>query len=115
MGMFDHATCELPMPDGREMVKDSFQTKSLWNCMDLFTITESGRLVFHKRQYSTRRMPVHVEDIDLEYHGDIEIHGSSVDGAYLRYAVRFTHGTVEWIRPLESLPDLQRFLLLERG
>ena len=49
MGMFDHVTCELPMPDGRELVKDSFQTKSLWCCMDLFTITAAGRLMFHKR------------------------------------------------------------------
>ena len=27
--MFDHVTCELPMPDGRELAKDAFQTKSL--------------------------------------------------------------------------------------
>jgi hypothetical protein len=38
----DHVTCELPIPDGREMVKDSFQIESLWCRMDLFTITAAG-------------------------------------------------------------------------
>ena len=38
--MFDHVTCELPMPDGRDVPRDGFQTKSLDKClMDLFTIT----------------------------------------------------------------------------
>jgi hypothetical protein len=115
MGMFDHVTCELPMPDGREVVKDSFQTKSLWCCMDLFTITAAGRLIFHKRRYSTSRMSAHVADIDMDYHGDLEIHGSALDDAYARYAVRFTHGAVEWIRPLDALPQLHRFWLMERG
>ena len=114
MGMFDHVTCELPMPDGREVVKDSFQTKSLWCCMDLFTITAEGRLIFHKRLYSTSSLPEHVADIDTEYHGDIEIHGGTPEGAFVRYAVRFSHGKAEWIRPLESLTELHRFWLMER-
>ncbi len=49
--MFDHVTCELPMPDGRELAKDSFQTTSLHCLMDLFTITAAGRLIFHQRRY----------------------------------------------------------------
>ncbi len=118
--MFDHVSCELPMPDGREVVKDSFQTKSLWCCLDLFTITAAGRLIFHKRRYSLASAteppaPVHVADIDMEYHGDIEIYGSTRDQEFVRYAVRFTHGTVEWIRPYEQLPEVHQMWLAERG
>jgi hypothetical protein len=123
MGMFDHVTCELPMPDGREVIKDSFQTKSLWCCMDLFTITAAGRLIFHKRRYHCAGekdergkplMPEYVADIDLEYHGDIEIYGLSSDKTGVRYAVRFTHGTVEWIRPFEELTELDQWRPMER-
>lgn len=124
MGMYDDVTCEMPMPDGRDMVKDSFQTKSLWNCMDRFTITAGGRLIFNKRKYylpgekdaeGKPRGPEHVADIDMDYHGDILILGSAMDGSYLSYAVRFTHGMVEWIRPFDSLPELHRQWLIERG
>lgn len=115
MGTFDHVTCELPMPNGSVAIRDFFQTKSLWCSMDHFTITAAGRLIFHRRLYSTSRMPEHVADIDMEYHGDIEIHGGTPDGASVRYAVRFTHGAVEWIRPLDSLPELHQFWLMERG
>jgi hypothetical protein len=118
--MFDEVTCELPMPDGRQVTSDCFQTKSLWSCMDLFTITAAGRLVFHKRRYSLRGEPnagppEHVADIDMDYHGDIEIHGKATDGSYLSYAVRFTNGTVEWIRPFEELPELHRAWIMDRG
>ena len=75
MGMFDYLRCELSMPDGRgDVLKDSFQTKSLWCCMDHFTITLAGRLLWHKRRYASAstalpQEPVHVADIDMEYHG----------------------------------------------
>jgi hypothetical protein len=124
MGMFDYVTCELPMPDGREVVKDSFQTKCLWCSMDRFTITAAGRFIFRKYQYfltwekddrGTPRPPLHLADIDLDYHGDIEIHGSTPNDDFVRYAVRFTHGTVEWIRPMETLPEIHQILLTERG
>jgi hypothetical protein len=83
--------------------------------MDLFTITEAGRLIFHRRLYSASRMPEHVADMDLEYHGDIEMHGRTPYGASVRYAVRFTHGAVEGIRPLDSLPEIHQRWLMERG
>jgi len=126
--MFDYITCELPMPDGRELVKDSFQTKSLYCTSDDFTITAQGRLIHHVCRYDPdedteilpgiripqyRRVPV--EDIDMDYHGDIEIHGATRDDGYFRYAVRFTHGTVEWIRPFDELPLPHRTWLVEKG
>lgn len=114
MGMFDYLTCELPMPDG-QVVKEAFQTKSLWCSMDLFTITATGRLIFHRRRYSASPMPEHVVDIDMDYHGDIKIHGNTSDGAYVRYAVRFTRGTVESVQPVDSLPEIHQLWLMERG
>jgi len=118
--MFDYVTCELPLPDGRHVPKDSFQTKSLWCSMDLFTITASGRLIFHKRRYylfseANSRPPEHICDLDMNYHGDIKILGTAKDGSLACYAVRFTHGTVEWIRSFEQLPELHRIWLTERG
>jgi hypothetical protein len=37
------------------------------------------------------------------------------DKTGVRYAVRFTHGTVEWIRALDSLPEIHQRWLMERG
>jgi hypothetical protein len=118
--MFDHVTCELPMPDGRDVPKDGFQTKWLRCCMDLFTITAAGRLVYHQRHYFAAsdpdaRMPESIADLDLDYHGDIEIYGTSGDGKLARYAVRFTHGTLEWIRPFDALSESDRFAPMDRG
>jgi hypothetical protein len=120
VGMFDHITCELPMPDGREVPKDSFQTKSFWCTMSHFTITKAGRLIYHKRHYSPAsdedsKELVHVGDIDMDYHGDIEIHGVTPDRVYVSYAIRFSHGAVEWIRAFEELPEIHQSWLVERG
>jgi hypothetical protein len=118
--MFDHVTCELPMPDGRELARDSFQTKSLHCLMDLFTITAAGRLIYHQRRYHAAsdpdaRMPEPIADIDLDYHGDIEIDAIADDGKLARYAVRFTHGTLEWIRPFDVLSESDHFLPPDGG
>ena len=115
MGMFDHVTCELPMPDGRELARDSFQTKSLHCLLDRYTITAAGRLIYHQRRYSTSRMPEPIADIDTHYHGDIEIDATDGDGTLARYALRFTHGTLEWIRPFDALRPSDHFLPPDRG
>ena len=128
MGMFDYLRCELPMPDGRKVLEDSFQTKSLWCSMDRFTITSQSRLIYHPCRHECigeheirpgvmfpqyRRVPL--DDVDVEYHGDLEIHGTTPDDDFVHYVVRFTHGTVEWIRPFEELPEAHRTWLMERG
>ena len=78
--------------------------------MDRFTITASGRLIFHQRRDSTSRMPEPIADIDMDYHGDVEIYAMADDGKLARYAVRFTHGTLEWIRPFDALRESDHFL-----
>jgi hypothetical protein len=124
MGIFDYLRLEMPMPDGQEVVPGSFQTKSLWCTMDRFTITSSGRLVFHRPRPGPtpvaegepalgRLAPV--GDIDLDYHGDLATHGTRADWNFVSYAVRFSHGTVEWIRALDALPAIHQIWLLEKG
>lgn len=125
--MFDYLTCELAMPDGKELLQDSFQTKSLWCCMDRFTITAAGRLIYHRCRYEPapdieikpgiwipQQERVPMGNVDMDYHGDLVIHGMTKDDEYLSYAVRFTHGLVERIRPLDALPELHRQWLMER-
>jgi hypothetical protein len=119
MGMFDEVHCDLRIPDGRDVLKDSFQTKSLWCSLDRFTITAAGRLIYHQHRYVSGPdviplEPVHVADIDMNYHGDMELHGVTKGHVFVSYAVRFTHGTVEWIRPFEELPELHQQWIRER-
>jgi hypothetical protein len=122
--MFDYLRCEMPMPDGRSVSEVEFQTKSIWCSTDRFTISVAGRLIYHRRRYEmsaaadakpTLGRLVPVANLDMDYHGDLAISGSSADGVALRLAVRFTHGTVEWIRPFDALPEIHRLWLVERG
>jgi hypothetical protein len=92
--------------------------------MDLFTITAAGRLIYHRRRYMANQaadarsgfgQPVWVADLDMDFHGDLLIGGATVAGANLSYAVRFTHGIVEWMRPFDSLTEIHRLWLMERG
>ena len=43
MGMYDELICEMPLPDGITHT-DGFQTKSLDNVLDKYTITAEGEL-----------------------------------------------------------------------
>mgnify|MGYP001806609543 CR=1 FL=1 len=113
--MFDDVTCEYPLPDGREVSGRAFQTKSLWCCMDRFTVTAAGRLIFHQHQYpepgvgDTRLgRPWHVADVDLNYHGDLDLYGIDTAGREARYVARFTHGSVEWVRPYDDISAVPR-------
>ena len=123
MGMFDTIRCEAPLPDGYEVPGRSFQTKSLCCVGDRFTITAQGRLILHRCRHE-RSAPrggqsiprsVPVVDVDTGYHGDIEMHGVTADNKPVDCAARFTHGTLEWIRPLDELDELHRVLLTEKA
>jgi hypothetical protein len=124
VGMFDHIRCEMPLPDGRDVLKESFQTKSLWCGLNRFTITAAGRLIYHcdrrdalpsdtSGRASSRVVPT--TDIEMDFHGDLAICGTTRNGEPAEYAVRFTHGTVEWIRAFDSLPEIRRLWLVEQG
>ena len=47
--------------------------------------------------------------------GDIEMHGVTADNKPVDCAARFTHGTLEWIRPLDELDELHRVSLTEKA
>src|SRR5580658_3131245 len=108
MGMFDEVYCEADLPPDHPGSGREFQTKSLFNCLDRFTITKGGRLLLH----ATGHQPTgEAGDIDTEFHGDIRLVGRS-DDHRVEYVARFTHGTLEWIRPLTELPEIHRALLM---
>lgn len=97
MGMFDTIHCEYPLPVAEHQSLD-FQTKNLECLLDIYTITRDGRLVRHARRGGLWGAP---EDHDVEWplHGDIRFY-TSKDKEWIEYVARFTHGQVEWIRPL---------------
>jgi hypothetical protein len=122
--MFDYIRCEVPLPDGYEAAGTEFQTKSLWCSMDRLTITPASRLIYHRRRYDNSTADqgktgvgrfVPAGDADMDFHGDLLIRGESLVGATLNCVVRFTHGTVEWIRAFDAMSEIHRTWLLERG
>ncbi len=51
MGMFNNVTCLYKLPD-LEVQDEVFQTKSLFeNVMDDYTITASGTIIWHRKEY----------------------------------------------------------------
>jgi hypothetical protein len=119
MGMFDDVHCEADLPPGNPGLGREFQTKSLLCCLDQFTITKEGRLVLHAFRYQPAgeamdglpkmdRIPA--PDIDTEFHGDILLTGRSGDGL-VEYVARFTHGSLEWIRPWPEISEIQQSFL----
>jgi hypothetical protein len=107
MGMFDTVYCEYPLPDARHQDLD-FQTKNLECALDTYTITRDGRLVRRAGSGWGANLD---RDVEWSLHGDIRIYTSvkSEDPSWVEYVVRFTHGRVQWIRPLEEVqkdPDL---------
>jgi hypothetical protein len=119
MGMFDEVYCDADLPPGHPASKGEFQTKSLFSCLDRFTINKQGRLILHAVRYasgeeagsgrfSMTRIPA--GDIDTEFHGDIRL-TDVVEGLLVEYVARFTHGDLEWIRPWAELSELHQSLL----
>ena len=101
-----------------------FYLRQTPSCLDRFTITtitKEGRLLLHKVRYEEAAEPrdgfpfagmtaIPMGDVDTEFHGDLLL-VSTVKGRLVEYVARFAHGTLEWIRPLSELSELQRTLL----
>lgn len=107
MGLFDEVTCKLEVPECKLPAGTLLQTKSLNCSMGQFSITEQGRLV------SNGHMQSHMPDRDMDFHGDLELIGKNEEIA-IHCVARFTHGTLEWIRPIEALPETERIRLAAR-
>jgi uncharacterized protein (DUF433 family) len=95
MGMFDIVVFEMEMPEfqGRR-----FQTKNLDCCMDRFAITKTGRLCLTGNELMEDVVKPETERVDIDYHGDLRLISEKEQEAY---TARFTHGTLEWIRPAD--------------
>ncbi len=99
--MYDELICEMPLPDGFKPT-DKFQTKSLDNVLDQYTITAEGELWCEPYPWveteSANRKPERVL-----YHGWISFHTGSITPydrekpnarlqAWLEYDAKFTDG-----------------------
>jgi hypothetical protein len=123
MGMFDRVVFEGNLPGGMQPSDDGFETKSLFRLMETFTITREGRLIHHARRYVkdaryphgfNEQAPFVTIDVDMEFHGDIVVTGFRGNN-HANYVLRFTHGLLEWARPLESLSEEQQNIAIARN
>jgi len=101
MGMFDTVRCEYPLPNARHQDLE-FQTKNLECLLFTYIITQDGRMI---RRAWNRAGEKPNPDFEWLLHGDIRIYTSikTEEPSWIEYVVRFTHGQVEWIRPLEEV------------
>jgi hypothetical protein len=95
MGMFDYIVCKHPLPDGFDASKVEWQTKDTDSqYLDIYTITEDGRLLFGAWRDGKRSPDVPQPD----FHGDIFFYGNdggwnAPEGYYWReYRARFSEG-----------------------
>lgn len=127
MGFSDSVTIEQEYAEYGIGKGERFQTKSLYAGMGEFTITEGGNLVEHLYRIEDdpdSRNPItgwpRGKRVDMgrkviEYHGDILLHRMEPDRQPQEIVVRFTHGRLEWLRPLSEYPEVNRGLLVEQG
>jgi hypothetical protein len=110
MGMYDDVQWDAELPEGHPAGRRRFQTKSLYRCLECYTVTQDGRLISHPpgHEFTEQRQhpPVEPEGIDVEFHGDIRL--VSAEGEYREYVARFTHGSLEWVKPLADFPQPYR-------
>lgn len=118
MSTFDTITCEYSLPEATEEMQNSnFQTRGFGNSMGNYTITEEGRLVFHKVRYETvpeeerplygkpewdnplgqlcgmlRAIPV--ADEDTEHHGVVRMYAMASNKEWFEYEIKFDDGEV---------------------
>ena len=97
--------CDYPLPEP-EFQDTEFGTWDLGPRRGRYLITTDGRLRLLRprvEQSGQHGHPPDAEDKseDTNFHGDISLYASTTEGR-LEYRVRFTHGTVEWIRREED-------------
>ncbi len=100
MSLYDTLQSDYPLPDP-EFQHEHFQTKDLNCTLSRYRITAEGRL------WRLRQADPFAEDTpapdpadkvaDRNYHGDFGFYVHT-EKERIEYRVRFTHGTVEWIR-----------------
>ena len=107
MGMFDDVHMDYEVPGIPELPRD-FQTKSLGSMLDRYTITKAGRLIRTSPGFSLKPVEAPADsatgkpDVDIDFHGDMLLLAS--EGGFQEFVARFTHGNLEWLRPIADLP-----------
>jgi hypothetical protein len=100
MGLYDEIRWDAALPEGHPPDSRLFQTKSLDPCMDHYVVTPEGRLLLVGSGFEDGADLADREisqGVDVEFHGDMRL--LSAEG-YREYLARFTHGALEWIRPV---------------
>jgi hypothetical protein len=99
--MFDTVVFDMDVP-GYSFRGHEFQTKSLERCLDRYTVTAAGRLCLTGSDLMDEEPGTpndKSEGVDIDFHGDIRL--VTLESGYQEYVARFTHGTLEWVRPIE--------------
>ena len=99
MGLYDEVRWDAALPEGHPAEDRIFQTKSLDPCLDHFLVTPDGRLLLvgNGWQDGDLEHAQNLQGVEVDFHGDMRL--ISVKGQR-DYLARFTHGRLEWIRPL---------------
>lgn len=107
--MFDEVWFDDGLHDSRPKGR-RFQTKALDRCMDRYIVTQAGRLCLVGSvlldETPATVAPGEAAKTDVDFHGDIRL--VSDDEKHEQYIARFTHGTLEWIRPMSDVPRFNR-------
>jgi hypothetical protein len=104
MGMYDEVWFDEGHPSLASRCQ-RFQTKSLERCMDRYIVTKEGRLCLAGNTLMADcASPARSEKVDTGFHGDIRL--VSDQGNHEVYIARFTHGTLEWIRPAAEITQV---------
>ena len=96
MGLYDEIRWDAELPAGHPEDNRLFQTKSLDPCMEHYVVSPDGRLLLVGNGFNDEQGFESGQSIDVDFHGDIRLVSVGGEHAYL---ARFTHGTLEWIRP----------------
>jgi hypothetical protein len=99
MGMIDEIRWDAALPEGHPPEDRIFQTKSLDPSWEHYLVTPEGRLLLVGNGWQDEDLEhaLNGTGVEVEFHGDIRLVSRRGQGEYL---ARFTHGTLEWIKPL---------------
>ena len=115
MGVYDEIRWDAELPEGHPAGQRLFQTKSLHRCLERYIVTKEGRLILPANAYelfeSEAAGQTH-QGVDVEFHGDMWL--IAVNGEFREYVARFTHGSLEWIKPLNEVSEHIRELATYR-
>jgi hypothetical protein len=99
MGLYDEIRWDAALPECHPPDDRIFQTKSLHPCLDQFLVSPQGRLLLVGNGFEDDDLEraENLQGVEVDFHGDMLLLSVKSSREYL---ARFTHGALEWIRPL---------------